>query len=99
MLSSYLINDFFSKTAKLSFSSFISQDPSIMWRKAIATNSNWQPLAIIALHFVSLETSEADVERGVSIQRDMQINKTRINLSTIRARMKLRLHEQQNDDE
>ena len=88
----------FNKTSTLSFSSFISQDPSIMWRKAIATNSDWKPLAIIALHFVSLGTSEADVERCVSIQRDMQINKTRINLSTIKARMKLRLREQHNDD-
>ena len=67
--------------------------------EAIATNAHWQPLAIIALHFVSLGTSEAYVERCVSIQRDLQKTKTRIKLSTIRTRMKLRLHEQQNDNE
>ena len=67
----------FPKTTTLSFSSFISQDPSNMYRKAIATNSDGHPLTIIALHFVSLGTSEADVKRSFSIQRDIRINTTR----------------------
>ena len=61
-------------------------------------------MAIIALNFVSLGPNETDVERCVSIQRDMQINNKCVSipeyiLSMIKARMKLRLHEQQNDDE
>ena len=88
-----LDNCFFSK---LSFSKFILLDPSLMWRKVIAFNDKLEPLARFVLGFITLGTSEADVERCVSIQRDMQMNKTRINFSTIKSRMKIFLHEQHN---
>ena len=48
----------FSKTAQLSFSSFISQDPSIMWRKAIVTNSDWKPFAFIAFNLLVWELAK-----------------------------------------
>ena len=95
LLSSHMINAFSPKQLHSLFQASFHK----ILQTCIATNSDWQPLTNIALHFVSLGTSEADVERRFSIQRDIRINKTRQNLSTIKARMILRLHEQQNDDD
>ena len=61
-----------------------------MWRAAFSLNNSWQEFSKICLRIVTYGTSEADVERNFSLQREIQgKHSTNIRIDTIEARITL----------
>jgi hypothetical protein len=69
---------------------FLTHDPDEIWRR-IAMTDAWRPFAVLALRIVSLAVSEAEVERTISVQRDILGTKgNRTNEGMLAARTRLR---------
>ena len=50
----------------------VAQSPDTIWRRVPANSEDWRSFAELALRFVTISTSEADCERMLSRQRDLQ---------------------------
>ena len=71
--------------------SAIGLSPDLIWRRAPANDEEWRPFADIALRFITIGASEADCERSLSRQKDIQgLHTTNIRMDTLEARMRTR---------
>ena len=77
-------------TDDLPFKLYLKNDPSMLWRAAFAAFDEWKEFSKICLRIVTLGTSEADVERNFSKQREIHgKHATNINLKTVQSRINL----------
>jgi hypothetical protein len=68
-----------------------NQSPDTIWRNAHLYGA-WREFSEVAIRIVTLGTSEADVERLISVHRDIaSLKSTRYSHSTIRNRLQLRV--------
>jgi hypothetical protein len=68
-----------------------NQSPDTIWRNAHLYDG-WRDFSEVAMRIVTLGTSEADVERLISVHRDIaSLKSTRYSHSTIRNRLQLRV--------
>ena len=69
--------------------SAIGLSPDTIWRRAPANNEEWRHFSDIALRFITIGASEADCERSLSKQRDIQgLHTTNIRMDTLDARLR-----------
>ena len=62
----------------------LGQSPDAIWRRVRAFSEEWRQFADICLRFVSIGTSEADCERSLSRQNDIQgLHTTNIRTETL----------------
>lgn len=67
----------------------IGQCPDHIWRRVPAVDNGWRDFSQIALRLVTITTSEADCERSLSRQRDVQgIRTSVISTDLLEARMR-----------
>ena len=67
----------------------IGMTPDAIWRRAPAHSEEWRPFAEIAIRFITIGTSEADCERMLSKQRDVQgIRTSNIQNDLLEARLR-----------
>lgn len=67
----------------------IGQSPDVIWRQVPAVKGEWREFAQIALRLVTIGTSEADCERALSRQRDVQgLHTNNIRTDLLEARMR-----------
>ena len=71
---------------------FIRRDPNAFWRE-MRKYDKWEALSALALHFITLPVSEADVERLFSRQKQV-MGPYSTNMSTETLEARLRLHMQ-----
>lgn len=65
------------------------QSPNSIWRRVPAVDGHWRDFAQIALRLVTIGTSEADCERSLSKQRDVQgLHANSIRTDLLEARMR-----------
>ena len=85
-----LLNTFlFEDPLKLDFTNLLIKNTNDFWR-SMCFSDKWKEFALLCLHFVTLPTSEADVERLFSSQRDMMGNKiTNIGSPTLETRLRM----------
>lgn len=82
----------FSDPVELPFGSIIGRNPNLFWRSVPLFASDWKAFSSLALTLISLSCSEADVERLISRQRDVQgMRTTNVHISTIEARMRIQM--------
>ena len=87
-----LLRDFLFSDLGKTLNQCLRRDPNLFWRE-MHKYDKWRDLSSLALHFVTLPTSEADVERLFSRQKQvMTPYSPRMRLHTLDAR--LRLHKQ-----
>jgi hypothetical protein len=68
-----------------------NRSPDTIWRNAHIYDA-WREFSEVALRVVTLGTSEADVERIISVHRDIaSLKSTRYSHATIRSRLQLRV--------
>ena len=72
------------------FSKFLFKNPNDFWRTMYLLDE-WKDFSLLALHFITLPTSEADVERVLSVQREIMGTKM-TNLGTLTLESRLRLN-------
>jgi hypothetical protein len=60
------------------------------WRRVHAINETWTGLARIGVRYASIATSEADAERRLGEQKDVQIHGVNFGTQTLHARLVLR---------
>ena len=67
----------------------IGESPDHIWRRVPAVDNGWRDFSEIALRLVTITTSEADCERSLSRQRDVQgIRTSVISTDLLEARMR-----------
>lgn len=67
----------------------IGHSPDTIWRRAPANCEHWRPFAEVALRFTTISTSEADCERMLSRQKDIQgIRTSNIRTQLLDARLR-----------
>ena len=67
----------------------ITSSPNTIWRRVPVVNSRWRDFARLALRFVTVSTSEADCERSLSLQKDIQgLHTCNITTDLLEARMR-----------
>ena len=67
----------------------IGQSPDMIWRRTPSIDDRWRDFAKLCLRFVTIGTSEADCERSLSRQRQVQgLNTTNITTELLEARMR-----------
>jgi hypothetical protein len=84
-------------TRKLPFAKFLAGDPDEMWRQAHKC-AGWSTFSNFALRFITIGTSEAEVERLISVQRDIAALKSvRVTPKMAMARLQMRLSRQRSE--
>ena len=82
----------FADPETLTFGSRIGMDPNSFWRSIPDYDGTWRAFSCLALMLISLSCSEADVERLISRQRDVQgVHATNMRVDTIEARMRIQM--------
>ena len=67
----------------------VTASPDTIWRRVPVVNNNWRDFAGLALRFVTISTSEADCERSLSRQRDVQgLHTCNISAELLEARLR-----------
>ena len=67
----------------------VGESPNTIWRRVPAISEDWRQFADVALRFVTMGTSEADCERSLSRQKDIQgLHTTNIRVETLEARLR-----------
>ena len=67
----------------------VGESPNTIWRRVPAVREDWRQFADVALRFVTMGTSEADCERSLSRQKDIQgLHTTNIRVETLEARLR-----------
>lgn len=94
MLDQFLFDD----PQKLDFMRYSHENPYLFWRQAYCYDEQWELFSDLALRYESSFSSEAIVERFLSIQKSIQNDKmSNVSVPVVKAR--LRLHEMKNDDD
>lgn len=63
--------------------------PDVIWRRAPAHDERWRDFSMIALRYVTLGTSEADCERSLSAQKNIQgLHTTKIGIDLLESRLR-----------
>ena len=77
-------------TYDLPFKVYLKDNPSTLWRAASALSDEWKEFSKMCLRIVTLGTSETDVERNFSKQREIHgKHAININLKTVQSRVDL----------
>lgn len=94
MLDIFLFED----PRKLDFMRYSQENPYLFWRKTYCFDEQWEIFSDLALRYESSFSSEAIVERFLSIQKAIQ-NDRMSNVSVPVVKSRLRLHELAKDDD
>ena len=94
MLDIFLFED----PRKLDFMRYSHENPYLFWRQAYCYDEQWELFSDLALRYESSFSSEAIVERFLSIQKSIQNDKMS-NVSVPVVKSRLRLHELAKDDD
>ena len=67
----------------------IGQSPDTIWRRVPAFCEEWRQFADVSLRLVTIGTSEADCERSLSRQKDIQgLHTTNVRTETLETRLR-----------
>ena len=65
--------------------------PDVIWRRAPAHEESWRGISMVALRYVTLGASEADCERSLSAQKNIQgLHTTKVGIDLLESRLRAR---------
>ena len=65
--------------------------PDVIWRRAPAHEESWRGFSMVALRYVTLGASEADCERSLSAQKNIQgLHTTKVGIDLLESRLRAR---------